>query len=173
MEKGCKFSILDQFLTMRPAVEAAIYRRVGCRTAAADLLQETWIHLARVGTDQKIENAGAFVYRVAANLALDYMRSERRRGHLGQAARAVLQAPEEVLTPERVLVGRDHLDVFRRVVAELPEQSRRIFFMNRFEDKSHRRIARELGVSETTVNYHIRRVLQRLADLRDSLDAGT
>lgn len=172
MKKPYGISILEQFLSMRPAIAAAIYSRVGCRMTTADLLQETWLHLARLSADHPIDNARAYVHRVAANLAVDHVRGERRRGDLGRAASELLDDRADVLTPERVVVARDQLDAFRRAVAELPEQSRRIFFMNRFEEKSHRRIAQELGVSETTVNFHIRRVLQRLADLRKSLDDG-
>lgn len=155
---------------MRQAIEAATYRRVRCRSVTADVVQETWLHLARLSADYPIENPGAFVHRVAANLALDHVRSERRRGNFGQAARDLLDGANETLTPERVVMGRDQLDAFRRAIGELPERSRQIFFMNRFEEKSYRRIAQELGVSETTVHFHIRRVLQHLADLKKSLE---
>lgn len=168
MEKACKISTLELFLSMRPKIEAAIFKRVRCRSTAADLVQDTWLHLARLDADHPIDNASAYVHRVAVNLALDHVRSEKRRFNFGLASRGLLDAGSEELTPERVVVGRDQIAAFRRAVAELPEQSRRIFFMNRFEGKSHRRVAQELGVSETTVNFHIRRVLQRLADLRDT-----
>jgi RNA polymerase sigma-70 factor (ECF subfamily) len=105
---------------------------------------------------------------VAVNLELYHVRSEKRRFNFGVASQGLLDEAAEELTPERVVVGRDQIAAFRRAVAEMPEQSCRIFFLNRFEGKSHRRIAQELGVSETTVNFHIRRVLQRLADLRDT-----
>ncbi|MCK9919310.1 RNA polymerase sigma factor [Microbacteriaceae bacterium K1510] len=168
MEKTSKISTLELFLSMRPKLEAAIFRRVGCRTTAADLVQDTWLHLARIEADRPIGNAGAYVHRVAVNLALDHVRSEKRRATLGPASQGLLDAATEERTPERVLIGRDQIAAFRRAVADLPEQSRRIFFMNRFEGKPHRRIAQELGVSETTVNFHIRRVLQRLSELRDT-----
>lgn len=172
MKKVSQINSLELFLSMRPKLEAAIFRRVRCRSTAADLVQDTWLHLNRLNADHPIDNVGAYAHRVAINLALDHVRSERRRFNFGLASRGLLDEGTEELTPERVVVGRDQIAAFRRAVAELPEQSRRIFFMNRFEGKSHRRIAQELGVSETTVNFHIRRVLQRLADLRNASRAG-
>lgn len=168
MEKASKISTLELFLSMRPKIEAAIFKLVRCRSTAADLVQDTWLHLSRVEADRPIDNAGAYVHRVAVDLALDHVRGEKRRSNLDLVNRGLLADATEERTPERVVVGRDQIAAFRRAVADLPQQSRRIFFMNRFEGKSHRRIAQELGVSQTTVNFHIRRVLQRLTDLRDA-----
>lgn len=155
---------------MRPMLEAAIYGRVRCRSTTADLMQETWLRLSSVDSAHPVDNARAYVHRVAANVAIDHVRKESRRGVLNEEIRELLWEQSDALTPERIAVSRDALRGFRRVVAELPPQSRRIFFMNRFAGKSHRAIARELGVSETTVHFHIRRVLDRLAGVRDSLD---
>lgn len=167
MERVSNINILELFLSARPKLEAAIFRLVRCRSTAADLLQETWLHLSDIEPDRPIGNAEAYVHRVAINLALDHVRGEKRRRNFDHGARSLLDHGAEERTPERVLAGREQIALLQRAVAELPARSRQIFFMNRFEGKSHRRIAEELGVSETTVNFHIRRVLERLCELRD------
>jgi len=167
METASNINILELFLSVRPKLEAAIFRLVRCHSTAADLLQETWLHLSHIEPSRPIGNAGAYVHRVAVNLALDHVRSEKRRRNFDRGASSLLDQGADERTPERVLAGREQIAAFQRAVAELPARSRQIFFMNRFEGKPHRRIAEELGVSETTVNFHIRRVLERLAALRD------
>ena len=60
--------------------------------------------------------------------------------------------------------------LLRKSLSELPEEQRICFEMNRFQDKTYRQIARELGISEKTVEYRISQVLKKLqVDLADYL----
>jgi RNA polymerase sigma-70 factor (ECF subfamily) len=60
--------------------------------------------------------------------------------------------------------------LLRKSLSELPEEQRICFEMNRFQDKTYREIARELGLSEKTVEYRISQVLKKLqVDLADYL----
>jgi len=46
--------------------------------------------------------------------------------------------------------------------------SRNVFYLSRFEGKTQREIARQLGISRTTVEKHMRKILDRLAAARDA-----
>jgi hypothetical protein len=59
------------------------------------------------------------------------------------------------------------LERVRAAAQDLPEPTRTIFRLNRFEGLSQQSIARQLGVSTTTVENHIRRALDALAAARD------
>ncbi|WP_034853200.1 RNA polymerase sigma factor [Inquilinus limosus] len=161
--------ILDAFGAEAPRMEAGLQGRVRCRARTADILQDAWIKLAELGADGAVENPQAYVRRTVRNAATDHLRKERRRAAIDQEVHELLWDSADDLSPERIAMGREAVAALERALAEIPEQSRRVFLMNRFEGKTHREIARELGVSETTVYYHIRRVLERLSDLRDSL----
>jgi RNA polymerase sigma-70 factor (ECF subfamily) len=41
--------------------------------------------------------------------------------------------------------------------------------MSRFEGKTHREIAERFGITEQAVFYHVRRVLEHLAVIRDDM----
>jgi RNA polymerase sigma-70 factor (ECF subfamily) len=56
------------------------------------------------------------------------------------------------------------------VLVTLPEKSRQIFELSRFENKKYREIAEELGISEKTVEAHMSKVLKILKEeLKDYL----
>ena len=60
--------------------------------------------------------------------------------------------------------------LLRQSLSELPQEQRVCFEMNRFQDKTFREIARELGISEKTVEYRISQALKKLqVDLADYL----
>ena len=162
--------ILDAFGAEAPRIEAGLRGRVRCRARSADILQDAWVKLAELGADgAAVENPQAYVRRTVRNAATDHLRKERRRVAIDREVHDLLWDGADDLSPERIVIGRQAVAALEKALAEMPEQSRRVFLMNRFEGKTHREIACELGVSETTVYYHIRRVLERLSDLRDSL----
>lgn len=72
----------------------------------------------------------------------------------------------------------DPIDLFTEEIRQiidntldsLPEQTRMIFFMSRYENKTNKEIADNLGLSIKTVEYHIGRVLKLLRkSLKDYL----
>lgn len=78
----------------------------------------------------------------------------------------------------RTLESESYMSVFskdiQRIVAtslsELPEQTQMIFTLNRLKDKSRKEIARQLGVSQQKVDYHINKAEDHLRNrLKDYL----
>lgn len=162
-------SLLGAFTADRSRIKAAVRRRLGSAAAAEDVLQDTWLKLAAVGSDgTSVDNVPGFVHRVAQNAAIDHLRREQRRATLDEEARGILWGAEADFSPERVIIGRQALAAIEEALDALPEQSRRIFLMNRRDGCTHREIATRVGLSETAVYYHIRRVLERLAAVRDT-----
>ncbi len=159
--------LLKVFVSDRPQLEAAVYQRVHCSATTADVMQDTWLKLEAVGEEATIENAEGFVRRVAQNAATDHVRKERRRSTIDHEVHGLLWETETEFTPERILMGRQALKEVEGALATLPEQSRRIFLMNRFDGQTHREIAAQLRISETAVYYHVRRVLEHLAAVRE------
>jgi RNA polymerase sigma-70 factor (ECF subfamily) len=160
--------LLAAFNQARPRLEGIARGRVGSRETAEDLMQDTWLKLAGANGDAAVENPAGFVTKVAGNTVLDHLRKERRRAEIDAEVQGILWERQDEFSPERVAIGRDMLRAVQAVLDAMPEKSRRIFLMNRLEGVSHRQIACQLGMSEEAVYYHIRRVLDRLAELRDT-----
>src|SRR5882762_6559402 len=141
--------LFGAFLSDLPRIEAATYRRVRCAAVTADVLHDSWLKLASVADEAAIGNAGGFVRRVAQNTAIDHLRKERRRAAIDEEVHDLIWETASHLTPERIMMGRQAVEALRRALLALPEQSRRIFLMNRLDGKTHREIATQLGISET------------------------
>ena len=50
----------------------------------------------------------------------------------------------------------------QEAVASLPDDSRRVFVLSRYEGKTYELMAKELGISVNTVKYPIKRALRML-----------
>ncbi len=160
--------LLSSFAVLRPRIEAMTRGRVGCGATAEDLTQDTWIRLATAG-DDAVDNHAAFAMRAAKNAVIGHFRKQKRRSEIDAEVNDLLWPSVDEISPERVVMGRDMLRAVEAALLTMPEKSRQIFLMNRLGGVSHREIACRLGVSEETVYYHIRRVVERLAEVRDRL----
>ena len=141
-------------------------RRLRCAFTARDLAQDVYLKLHTLDEAVEVRNGRAYLFRIAANLATDHLRTERRRAELLAEAQDFLWAPSETRTPERELSGRQDIARLRRAAESLPPLTREIFRRNRFANETQRDIADSLGLSLTTVEKHIRKALDRLAKAR-------
>lgn len=67
------------YLRHQSELRQFLMRQVNCSEAAADLLQDTFLQIADYPGQDAIANCRAFLYRVAGNLAVDYLRSQARQ----------------------------------------------------------------------------------------------
>lgn len=146
-----------------PALRGFFRRRVRSAADAEDLAQEVFARILRGADAGRIENLEGYLFHAAANL----LRENGRRDSFRAAAPAIELAPEligqdEEQTPERILLGRD---AYRRMLAallELPERTRTVFILSRFEEVKGPEIARRLGVSVSAVEKHMVKALAHL-----------
>ena len=65
---------------------------------------------------------------------------------------------------------KDIIEIIAKSLAKLPKQTQDIFRKNRFEYKSRKEIAVEMGVSQQKIDYHINKANEHLLkDLKDYL----
>jgi RNA polymerase sigma factor (sigma-70 family) len=137
------------------------------RASAEDVAQSLYFKLQRVADHPPIDNKRAYLFRLAFNLAVDHGRAEARQLKLQEEAAGYLAGAGPQPDTVSVLVTQSELQRVAQAAMELPQQTRRIFQLNRFEGLTQREIASQLGVSATTVEKHIRRALDCLARARD------
>jgi len=127
-----------------------------------DLVQEVFCRLSeRAGLDE-VENQEAYLFQTAANLLRDRARRDQTRTAANRDL--VEQAKEtfEEISPERVLLGKRRIEELTRALMELPERTRVIFLLHRFEDRKYGEIARQLGISVSSVEKHMMDAIRHL-----------
>lgn len=142
--------------------------------AAADLTQEVFL---RVWThaDQWHETGefGAWLFRIATNLALNHLRTlDRRREQplernpsCHDEAESVAERLADPTTPapEHWVEQADRMARLRRLVELLPEEKRVVFRLVHEDDLELREVAGRLGIPEGTVKSRLHHARKRLA----------
>lgn len=127
-----------------------------------DLVQEVFLRLSERAELDQIENQEGYLFQTAANLLRDRARRDQTRT---SADRDLVEAAKdsfEELSPERVLLGKRRIEELTRALMELPERTRVIFLLHRFEDRKYAEIARQLGISVSSVEKHMMDAIRHL-----------
>ena len=158
--------LLQAFQEHEGDLRAFMAARLHCPFTAHDLAQELYLKVSALEARQEVANARAYLFRMAANLVVDHQRRQQRQSSLLAEVEGLLWGGGEAVTPERQAMARQELRDLAAVVEDLPPATRRIFKRNRFDGRTQREIAEELGISQTAVEKHIRKALGRLAARR-------
>jgi len=135
-------------------------RRVSCSEAAQDLFQETFIRYAGYGGKTAIENPRAFIFRIAANLATDYLRSRLRRPEVAREEDDMpAESESQEVSAERVVISAQEFERLLHALDELPPKCRDVFILLRIKHYSYAEVERELGISQTMILKHLNRAL--------------
>lgn len=129
-------------------VRGYVRRRVGDAVWVDDVVQECLmaIHRAR-HTYDPARPFTPWLYAIAQNRLIDALRQKKRRLLRELQPDASWAEPGARPRQERDLILQD----VRRAVAELPVHQRQVIELLKFEDRSVREVAVELGMSESNV----------------------
>jgi len=137
-------------------------RIVRSHAVADDIAQEAflraWRSLDRFDLGRPF---GPWVCRIAANLAVNHVRSPRaREDPLPDGPGETVSTAED---PLGSLLDRESQEVLDRALEELPAEQRAVFVLRTVEEMSYREIAEALGIQPGTVMSRLYRARERLA----------
>jgi RNA polymerase sigma-70 factor (ECF subfamily) len=136
-------------------------RRVHNHSEAEDLTQEVFIRIAGAG-HAPMRQAEHYIFQVAQNLLRDRARRDQVRTDYVARMCAVDGLNVDTLDPYRVAAGREAMALLNAGLQELPERTRQIFLLFRYEQIDQRTIAESFGISVSAVEKHIYRAMARL-----------
>lgn len=144
--------------------------------AAEDIASEALIKLWEKIRDSKIDYLEPLLLTILKNKSLDYLKHQEveRRAfqHMADWRDSDLSiriTSLEACNPDELFSGEVER-IVNETLMQLPQQTRKIFYLSRWENKSNAEIAVEMGLSIKSVEYHISKALKVLRiSLKDYL----
>jgi len=147
------------------------YRMTGNETDAEDVVQETFLRAYRqLGRFDGRANFGTWLYRIAANCALDLVRARTRRGE-----RTASEAPAEsgerdplalvssnAPGPDRLAISGQVRQRMAEAMNELSPVERTAFVLRHFEGMCMEEVGRALGCQQGAAKHSVFRAVQKL-----------
>jgi RNA polymerase sigma factor (sigma-70 family) len=134
---------------------------------AKEVAQEAYVRLLSLEDSGAVSFLRAFLFKTAANLAVDRIRSRNRQRQAVDAG--LCDEAREAPTPDREAASAQEVEIVRRLIGELPPKCRRAFLLHRVHGAEFSEIAEEMGLSERMVRHY---VLRAVLYCRAGLDAA-
>jgi RNA polymerase sigma-70 factor, ECF subfamily len=150
-----------------------ILKRTGNPERADDVLQETWMRVARhldwFDTERRFST---WIYTITANLCKNELRNHARSPMVPfrtlesqqDKVSGHLEFGDDSMTPDRLFHRRETRRVVEQAVEELSENHQRVFRLREMKGKSYQEVADILGIRLGTVKSRLHRARQEFAE---------
>lgn len=165
-ELGFAASLERLFVEHNAALLKFISAKVGSQQEALEITQEAYVHLLRLQQREPVSYMRAFLFKTAANLAVDRLRQRGRRTQV--TSMAAVDCGVFELTPERQISGEQAILVIRTAASELAPKCREAFLLRHASGLSVEEIAVRMDMGACMVRRYIARGLEHI---RERLDA--
>jgi RNA polymerase sigma factor (sigma-70 family) len=130
------------------------------REEAKDVLQETYLRLLRQPSlDHVRQNARAYLFKTATNIARDLFRQRSVRGidaEMRAWSASGLHTPDWTSWPELALQGHQVEAIVIAALRELDSEVREALLLHRYRDMTHQAIGLRMGLSTRTVERYVK-----------------
>jgi RNA polymerase sigma-70 factor (ECF subfamily) len=140
-----------------------VERLVGDYEAAQDVVQETFLQVARRPNRLlEVENCHNWLLRVARNLGVDRIRRDARARKHTEALKNRLGA-RTAESPSGALEAQEVHAAVRAAISRLSPRYREVLILKIQEEKSYREIAEITGLTVTNVGYLLHKAVKMLS----------
>lgn len=136
------------------------YRILHERGSAEDLAQESFMRAYnRLNTFNLEREFGPWIRRVAANVCLNHLESQKTNADLDEERSA-----DESQRPEQQVEARERSEQIRAALASLPPNYRVVVELRHYQEMSYDEIAAELNIPLSAVKSHLFRARKLLVE---------
>jgi RNA polymerase sigma-70 factor (ECF subfamily) len=137
-------------------------RRGKTSADAEDVAQDACVRALALEQPNIVREPVRYLMRISRNLFVDRQRRKSREAAIFHSLDGIEQRAREASDPERILAGKQELQIVLEAIDSLPPRCREAFTLHRFHGLSYAGIARRMGVSTGTVEKHIAEAMLRL-----------
>lgn len=147
-----------------------IVRRYVKRDAdAADVTQLVFVRAFKgIGGFRGTASVRSWLYRIAINCALSWLRDHRREQPTGIEEDAMTEAPA---APGRIAAGEDSARL-RAAIAQLPPKQKLVLELRVFDDLSFKEVAELADCTENTAKVNFHYAVKKLRDILGGSHGG-
>jgi len=132
--------------------------RLHSHQEAKEVAQEAYVKLLNLDRHQAISYQRAFLFKIAANLAVDRIRGRERNVRARETG--LFDELREAHTPEHEAAVEQEVEQLEKLIGELPAKCRQAFLLYKIQGLEFSEVAARMALSERMVrDYVVRAIL--------------
>lgn len=138
------------------------------KQASEDITMDSFLKLFETMKEEAVDNPMALLITIVKHKSLDYLKLQLRRKDTEdnimqwkQRELSIRISNLENCNPDDIF-SSEIRSIVMKTLSQLPEQTKRVFVMSRFENKTGKEIAQALGITVKGVDYHMSNALKEL-----------
>jgi RNA polymerase sigma-70 factor (ECF subfamily) len=152
-------------LQHEPALRAWLYHKRVVGIETDDIIQDTYARLISVESIDEIRNVRSYMFQTAHSVLVSYVRRSKIVDLQVVSDIDALGIRDDDATPEAHVIGRDELRRLAEAISSLPRRVQDVFVARRIRGMSQREAAKQLGLSENTIEKYMCRSIVLLGSL--------
>lgn len=149
-----------KILPLEPVLRSYVRRILPDDVDVDDIVHDAFIKIITLQNWREVQTPAAFVKTVARNLVHDLFRHRSVIPIYNVADLEATHTVDELANPELTTSGRDELRMLAQLVEALPPQCQKVFTLRKVNGLSNDAIAKQLGLSVSTVEKHLVKALR-------------
>jgi len=138
----------------KPSLQAKLCRLTSSSAEAEEIVQEVFVQLFLKRNEiPSAEAIFPFLYVAAKRLAISNFRKEVVRKQYRMNSNNI--PLDTSYCAHAQLEQKEYEQMLEKIINALPAQQKRIYQMNKLEEKSYKEIAEHIGISRNTVRNHL------------------
>jgi len=165
--------VAELFREHNRALIAFLHCRLNSQSDAQELAQEAYLRMLTLEHPEEVGSLRAYLFRIAANLAVDRLRMRKVRNDKVRDDMLIEQSTEDLHLapiPERHVSTIEQWCELRRALRELPAKTSQAFVMHVIEGRDFNVVAQIMKLSERMVRYHVTNALAHCRTRVDELE---
>jgi RNA polymerase sigma factor (sigma-70 family) len=151
-------------------LQRRLLRYLGCPDLASDCLHDAWLRLRPGDTTHSaaVRNPEAYIYRVACNIAMDRLRSNRLSGqYTGDTGTELDTIADPSPGPDLIAEVRSDVEALDRALQHLPRRHQAVLIALRIDEQTRDEVAAYHGISLRRVDTMLRQALDYCSEKTD------
>ena len=137
-----------------------VYARISDKAVTEEMTQEIFMKLWDKRAEMTIDNFSAYLYSCVKHRCINYIQSRIVRKKYWERYKVYL--PQEDDSTNKAVAFNELREALEKGLNTIPEKSKVIFRLNRFEGQSIKEIAGRMNLSEKAIQYHLTRSVKEL-----------
>lgn len=152
--------VIELYKEASPELLRLLHRRLGNRQDAEEVAQDAFEKLCSLEQRGDIRDLRNYFFTMANRMALNVLRRRSTESeYLAKQRPLLLDESNSMFDPARIARREEKLKLIKRAIQTLPQKTGHIFLLHRFEGYTYAEIAKQLGLSTKSVEYHMNRAL--------------